>query len=160
MDFIKKLGKGWHGHPLRHRFARFGVKTKQPKEKTASPERLKRLLPTNVHYEDSKISFSYDGTFISNHVHVKKHEGFVGVWHKFRNDVYIDKDLKTKRDLEAVALHESIEKYVSQKYGFNPDGEAHNIANAVEKAFLERMGGKWDAHQEKVKEVWREEGEQ
>lgn len=154
------MAKGWHFDSLRHRLARFKIKTSPPTDKTQTIERLKRLLPTNVKFDDNKISLNYDRTFLSNHVHIRKHEPYVGVWHKYRNDVYIDKDLKVKRDLMAVALHESVEKYVAQKYRFDPNGDAHSIANAVEKNYLERVGGKWNEHQDKVKKVWKEEGEQ
>jgi hypothetical protein len=165
MDFnglkkFKKSLRGWHFNSVAHSLAARGIKTKREPSTQTAFERLKRLIPTNVVYKNGVISLRYDNTFISNHVILRKHEPFVGVWHKFRNDVYVDKDLKTKRDMIAVAVHESVEKYVSKKYGFNPDVEAHHIADAVEKTYLERLGAKWDAHQEKVKEVWREEGEQ
>ena len=104
------------------------------------------------------ISFEFDGEKISNRIIMRKHEGYVGSWAKTKDKVYVDDDLKGKGDIHALALHESIEKFVTQKYGFPEDAESHEIATQKEKEFLEKMSGDWKKHQRKVEKVWIMEG--
>ena len=117
-------------------------------------EAIKKLEIT-----DKWISFEYDGEEVSNEIIIKKHEVYVGSWAKSRNRVYIDDNIKEKKRIKALALHESIEKLVAQKYGLGEDTDAHRIATAKEKEFLEKIGGDWEKHQRKVHKVWKLEGE-
>jgi hypothetical protein len=119
---------------------------------------LKREKVKNVKFGKDWISLEYDGEKIKDKVVIKKHEGYVGTWAKTNDKVYIDDDLKGKIDVKAVALHEAIEKFISQKYGLRDDREAHGLANFKEKEFLERVDGTWMKHQRKVDKVWRKEG--
>lgn len=113
----------------------------------------------NLEIDDKWISFEYDEEEVSNEIIIKKHEGYVGSWAKTKNRVYIDDNLKGKKDIKAIALHESIEKLVAQKYGLGEDTDAHRIATAKEREFLEKIGGNWEEHQRKVNKVWKLEGE-
>jgi len=113
----------------------------------------------NLEIDDKWISFEYDGEEVSNEIIIKKHEGYVGSWGKTRNRVYIDDSLKGKKDIKAIALHESIEKLVAQKYGLDEDTDAHRIATEKEREFLGKIGGNWEEHQRKVNRVWKLEGE-
>ena len=133
---------------LRHRgtFTRYLVKI------------LKREKVKNIQFGKDWVSFEYDGEKIKNKIIIKKHESYVGSWAKTKDKVYIDDDIKGKIDVKAVALHESIEKFASQKYGLRYDVEAHDLADAKEKEFLERVDGTWVEHQRKVDKVWRKEG--
>jgi len=113
----------------------------------------------NLEITDKWISFEYDEEEVANEIIIKKHEHYVGSWAKTKNRVYIDDSLKGKKDIKAIALHESIEKLVAQKYGLGEDTDAHIIATAKEKEFLEKIGGNWEKHQRIVTKVWKLEGE-
>ena len=119
---------------------------------------LKREKIKNIQFGKDWISFEYDGEKIKNKIIIKKHESYVGSWAKTKDRIYIDDDIKGKIDVKAVALHEAIEKFASQKYGLRYDVEAHDLADAKEKEFLERVDGTWVEHQRKVDKVWRKEG--
>lgn len=119
-------------------------------------ERLKKEPVKNVKFTKDFISFEYDGKKIRNIIIIEKHQKFVGRWDKILNVVYLDDDLKGL-DLEAVALHESIEKYVSQKYGLKPFEEAHEIATVKEREYMERKKGNWASHQIKAGIIWKKE---
>lgn len=112
----------------------------------------------NVKITDKWISLEYDGEKIKNKIAIKKHESFVGTWSKKNNKVYLDDDLKSEKDRDAVAFHETIEKFITQKYGLDEDTDAHRIANEKEKEYFERTGGNWRSHQMKVTKVWMHEG--
>ena len=112
----------------------------------------------NVKIKNGRISLKYDGEKITNKIAIKKHEWFVGSWAKTRGKVYIDNDLKGKKDRDAVAVHEAVEKFVAQKYGLDEDTTAHKIATEKEREYLEKIGGDWRSHQMKVTKVWIREG--
>ena len=120
---------------------------------------LKKERVKNVKIKNGWISLEYDGEKIRNKIVIKKHEPYVGSWAKTKDEVYIDDDLKNKKDMSAVALHECIEKFVTQKYGLPEDTISHDIANEKEKEYLARIDGPWEKHQRKVDKVWRKEGE-
>jgi hypothetical protein len=119
---------------------------------------LKREKVKNIQFGKDWVSLEYDDERIKYKVVIKKHERFVGSWAKTKDKIYIDDDLKGKVDVKAVALHEAVEKFVAQKYGLSDDFEAHDIANAKEREYLERIDGTWMEHQIKVNKVWRKEG--
>ncbi len=122
---------------------------------------IKRLIEEPIkklEIDDKWISFEYDDEEVSNEIVIKKHEGYVGSWAKTKNKVYIDDSLKGKKDIKAIALHESVEKLVTQKYGLGEDTDAHRIATAKEKEYLEKIGVDWEEHQSKVNKVWKLEG--
>ena len=112
----------------------------------------------NVEIKNGWISLEYDREKIKYRIVTKKHEYYVGSWAKTRNKVYIDNDLKGKKDRDAVAVHEAVEKFVSQKYGLDEDTDAHKIATEKEREYLKKIGGDWRSHQMKVTKVWMREG--
>lgn len=119
---------------------------------------LLREKVKNVKITDKWISLEYDGEKIKNEIVIRKHECYVGTWAKRNDRIFIDNDLKTKKDRDAVAFHETIEKFVTQKYGLDEDTDAHRIANEKEKEYFEKSGGNWRSHQMKVTKVWMHEG--
>jgi len=119
---------------------------------------LMREKVKNVKIKKGRISLKYDGEKIKFKIITKEHEWFVGSWAKTRNKIYIDNDLKGKKDRDAVAIHEAIEKFVAQKYGLNEDTDAHKIATEKEREYLKKIGGRWRSHQMKVTKVWMREG--
>ncbi len=119
---------------------------------------LKKEKVTNIQFGKDWVSLEYDEEKIKDKIVIKKHEKFVGSWAKTKDKIYVDDDLKGKIDSKAVALHEAIEKFIAQKYGLSDDFEAHDIANAKEREYLEKVDGTWMEHQRKVDKVWRKEG--
>ena len=118
--------------------------------------RLEEESIKNIKFGRGTISLEYDGKKIKNRIIVEKHQKFVGRWDEVLNVVYIDDDLD---DLgrKAVALHETIEKNVSQKYDLDPYEEAHDIATMKEREFVEKNKGNWRSHQMKVAYIWKKE---
>jgi hypothetical protein len=112
----------------------------------------------NVKIRRGWISFEYDGEKIRNKIVMRKHEGYVGSWARTKNKVYVDDDVKNKKDVHAIALHESIEKFITQKYGLPEDIESHEIATVKEREFLKKIGGDWRKHERLVEKVWEKEG--
>lgn len=119
---------------------------------------LMREKVKNVRIKKDWISLEYDGEKIKNKIVIKKHEWFVGSWAKTTGKVYIDNDLKGKKDRDAVAVHEAIEKFVAKKYGLDEDTDAHRVATEKEREYLKKIGGNWRSHQMKVHKVWEREG--
>jgi len=130
----------------RRRFTRYLIKS-------LMREKVKR-----VKIKNGWVSLEYDGEKVKYKIVTKKHEYFVGSWARTRGKVYIDNDLKGKKDRAAVAVHEAIEKFVAQKYGLDEDTDAHRIATEKEREYLEKIGGNWRGHQMKVTKVWMREG--
>ena len=110
----------------------------------------------NIEFKGGWVSLEYDGKKLKNKIIVEKHQEFVGRWDVYINAVYLDDDLKGI-DMEAVAIHETIEKYVSQKYGLNSYKDGHEIATMKEREFIEKKNGSWVSHQTKVANVWKKE---
>jgi len=130
----------------RGRFTRYLIKS------------LMREKVKNVRVKNGWVSLEYDGEKIKYKIITKKHEWFVGSWARTKNKIYVDDDLKGKKDRDAVAVHEAVEKFVAQKYGLEEDREAHIVATEKEREFLEKIGGDWRKHQMKVAKVWIREG--
>ena len=87
-------------------------------------KRLKEEPIKGVKFKKNWISLKYNGAKLKNQIVIEKHQKFVGRWDEDINVVYIDDDLEGL-DMQAVAVHETIEKYVSQKYDLDPYEEAH-----------------------------------
>ena len=118
--------------------------------------RLEEEPVKKVRFSRDWVFIEYDGKVIVNHIIVDKHERCVGRWDMILNVVYVDDDLKGL-DMEAVVVHEAIEKYVSQKYNLDPYEEAHEIATAKEREYLEKHKGDWKSHQLKIAHIWKKE---
>ena len=126
---------------------------------TVTKELLGRLEEEpikTVKFSRGWIFVEYDGEKIVDHIIIEKHQEYVGRWDIDLNVVYVDDDLEGL-DMEAVVVHEVIEKYVSQKYDLDPYKEAHDIATIKEREFLEKKRGNWQSHQLKVAHIWKME---
>jgi hypothetical protein len=129
---------------------------RRPRKKLIFSLKLKKVK--NLTIGRNWISFEYDDEKIKNKIVIKKHVDEVGDWYsKNKNEVYVNRDLGGKNSVRAVALHESIEKFVTKKYGLDIEEESHMIADVVEKRFLECRGFSWRRHQERVCKVWENE---
>jgi nicotinamidase-related amidase len=83
----------------------------------------------------------------------------VGSWDKSgRPVIYIDNDVPDKYR-ESLAIHETVEKYVAEKYHLDPNAEGHEVAEAVEKRwFIKKYGRKeWDEYSKVVERIHRKE---
>jgi GNAT superfamily N-acetyltransferase len=72
--------------------------------------------------------------------------------------VYIDNDLP-ERYRKSISVHESVEKYLVERYGLDPNAEAHEVAEQVEKRwFLENYPMKeWEEYSKIVERIHRKE---
>jgi hypothetical protein len=121
-------------------------------------KRLSAMNALNVKYDGKTISFRYDRNLIRNKVIMKKHLGWVGQWSRTTNTVYYDDDLVNQpKELLCVLIHESIEKYVHDKYGLSDIAEGHYIATMVEQKFARTSGVNWEDYNWRVEFISRKE---
>lgn len=112
---------------------------------------------TNVRFTGTRISFDYDGKRVSYAVR-KRDTVFVGNWNRQGPEVYYDKLLKGKLEIEALCIHEAIEKYVTETYGLDVDEVSHRIAQAIEKNWYEKQGRDWTPFSGLVTKIWKKHG--
>jgi len=156
----KKLKKSYRGRP---RGAVFKTRRKVTERHGLElKERLARKLlhaPIgSVYYDGHKITVNFDGQVLSNKVVVVQHEKWVGHWSRSEPLVYIDNDVPMEFR-KYVAFHETIEKYLTERYGLNPDAEAHIIAENVEHRYFTRRFGEteWKKYSDIVEIIHRRE---
>lgn len=131
------------------------------KKKESTKELVARLLGEpvkNIEFDNNFISFEFDGRKIKDRI-VLKREPHVGEWAKNKDKVFIDEGLRRKTSIEAISLHEAIEKHLHERYGLRTQKEAHQIAEKKERAFLKSKGGNWRSHQLTVYWLWHKKGE-
>jgi len=125
---------------------------------------VKRLISMNaldVTFNGKFITFRYDRHLIKNKVVMKKHLGWVGHWSRESNTIYYDNDLVNQpKELLSVLVHESIEKYVHDKYGLSDDAEGHYVATMVEQKFARQIGVNWNDYNWRVEFIYRKEMKQ
>lgn len=127
-------------------------------EKRPIVKRLVAMNALNVKYDGKVISFRYDRTILKNKVIMKKHLGWVGQWSKTSDKIYYDDDLvKQPKELLCVLIHESIEKYVSEKYGLSDSAEGHYVASMIEQKFARQSGVNWGDYNWRVEFISRKE---
>jgi len=122
---------------------------------------VKRLIAMNaldVKYTGKYLTFRYDHHNIRNRVVMRKHLGWVGHWSRGTNTVYYDDDLVNQpKELLSVLVHESVEKYVHDKYGLSDNAEGHYVATMVEQKFARQIGVNWDDYNWRVEFIYRKE---
>ncbi len=129
----------------------------KPAKKNGTVARLKKLFPAGVNITRKKIWLSFDGTRAAYRIVSNSARGHVGEWHRGKPVVFVDSHLRGL-DWKSIALHEAVEKLVAQKHSLDVDSQAHAVAVAVEKKWLEKQGGNWRSHQMKVYHDWRKHG--
>lgn len=128
------------------------------KNKRDLVRRLIREHAKNVRFRNGIISFDFDGCRIRNRVEIKPSVKWVGTWSRKTNKVLLDDDMYNDiREVISLALHESVEKYLHQKYGLSTDAEGHYVAEHVEKDFAKRAGINWNDYMWKAEFVHRKE---
>lgn len=101
----------------------------------------------------------YDGKKIKYKVKMHPHEWGIADWSRKKKLVWVDDDVRAK-DVITLLIHESIEKYVAQKYKLKVDKEAHKIAQAVEKKYFKSKKRKkmaWQNYHKRINKVWKRE---
>jgi hypothetical protein len=112
----------------------------------------------SVYYDGHEITVNFDGQVLSNKVVVLEHEKWVGSWNRSEPVVYIDDDVPMEFR-KYVAFHESVEKYLKEKYGLSDLAEGHEITEQVEKRYFLRKHSveDWEEYSRIVERVHRKE---
>jgi hypothetical protein len=127
-------------------------------EKRQLVKRLISMNALNVNYDGKYITFRYDRNVIKNRVVIRKHLGWVGHWSRGTNTIYYDDDLlKFPKELLCVLVHESVEKYIHDKYGLSDDAEGHYVATMIEQKFARESRVNWDDYNWRVEFIARKE---
>jgi hypothetical protein len=123
-------------------------------------ENLAKKAVKDVWYTGKRIRLNFDDEYLSNTIKVLKHEEWVGSWDKKgRPIVYIDDDVPEKFR-PSLAIHETVEKYLWERYRLDPNAEGHEVAEEVEKRwFLKNLGTKkdWEDYSKLVERIHRKE---
>jgi len=112
-----------------------------------------------VPYLEGTIQVMYDGEVLTNAIEVIPHDKWVGSWDKTQRIVYIDDDLP-KKYWKSLAVHESVEKYLREKYGLDENAEGHEAAEEVERRRFckeSKCPADWDEYSKIVERVHRAE---
>ncbi len=88
----------------------------------------------------------------------KRNTCFVGNWSRQEKEIFYDAHLKDPLEVEAIAIHEAIEKYIAENYGLKVDEQAHKIAQSIEKKWFERHKRKWVYFSRQVTKIWKIHG--
>ena len=116
---------------------------------------------TNIKFSKNKVSLDFFGYRISDKLIIQK-EDHVAEWNRRRREIFIDKnfDEKKKRNsFRALCIHEVVERFLAEKFGFNIDREAHVVATQKEKEYLKSVKESWRSHELKVFWDWHKLGE-
>ena len=125
---------------------------------------VKVLLKTplqNVKFSGNKISLTFFGHRISDRIMIQR-EDHVAEWSRKRKEIFIDKKISAedrKNSFRALCVHEVIEKFLVEKFGFKLDEEAHLVATQKEKEYLKSVRGNWRSHELIVYWDWHKLGD-
>ncbi len=122
-----------------------------PPEKQDLIRELSKQHATNVAFRHGFISLTFDSRRLRNRA-VKKRVHVIADWSRGKKEVYYDKHVK-ERDILPLLVHETIEKYVTEKYSMDMDKESHKIAQAVERRFI-RSRRKWENYEKRINRLW------
>jgi len=147
---------------IQKKLTHFGFPAIQDKLKFKSKEELAKELSkkpvSDVWFTGDRIRLTFDEERISNKVNVVKHEQWVGSFSRKRPVVYIDNDVPGKYR-RSLTIHETIEKYLSEKYGLDPNNEAHFAAEEIERReFLKSHSQReWEEYSNITEQIHRKE---
>jgi glycosylphosphatidylinositol transamidase (GPIT) subunit GPI8 len=119
---------------------------------------LGHSIVRDVTFTGDGISLTFDGTHLSNRIVIVPHEEWVASWSRTDRVVYIDDDVPVKYH-KYLAIHETVEKYLNEKYGLDPNSDAHIIAEKVEKQYFLKMHTmtEWQQYSDIVEIIHRKE---
>lgn len=145
------------------------VKKLTPAEKSNIIAGLSSQKARNVAYRNGFISMKFDGRRLRNRV-LMRHNPTIANWRRKKKEVYYDERLK-RQDILPLLVHETVEKYVAQRYGLRTQSEAHKAAVAVEKKFIgdacsrkyrkkcTHTGRCWRKHEQRLQAIWLREND-
>lgn len=120
--------------------------------------RLMKLDVSYVHVENGEVTCKYDNRRHKNTVRIPKHVLWVGDWRRDKPIVREHPEItKNRKYAICLAVHETIERYVSLRYGLPEVREAHIVANAVEYRLARRLGVNWNNYGLWVEIIFRKE---
>jgi hypothetical protein len=128
-------------------------KSKELLKREELVERLSRSKVTNVTTGTGVIRFRYDGFLQTFNVKTNRHVPWVGHWNK--RTLTLDDDVRNKKDILCMAIHEGIEAHVARRYKLDRDYTAHYIATRVEQAFAKGIRHNWDDYQMRTELIYR-----
>lgn len=138
-----------------------GVGAARKAERKQLLQKLVKAPVSRVRFTKTKIFLNFMGHRISDSIVVKR-ERHVAEWSRRRKQVFIDRNLNgtdREKSFRALCVHEAVEKFVAETFGLTVDNEAHVVATAKEKQFLETHGGNWRSHEMMVYWDWHQLGE-
>ena len=139
-------------------------KRKKARDKNLHHALIKILLKSpvaNVKFSRERISLNFFNQRISDKITVKR-EDHVAEWSRKRREIFIDKNFgegEKEKSFRALCIHELIERFLVEKFGFKLDEEAHIVATQKEKEYLKSARGNWKSHELKVFWDWHKLGE-
>ena len=156
--FSKKEGDKVKHIPIFSRHKRNYRMPSKQQVREALAQELAEEPVRNVSYTPESISLTFNGELISNEIQIKPHESWVGSWSRKKQVIYIDDDLPEEWR-ETIAVHETIEKYLRERYGLNENAEGHETAEEIEKRnFLKTYSQKeWEKYNRVVERIHRKE---
>jgi hypothetical protein len=119
-------------------------------------ERLTKSRVSNVFMGKGFMRFKYDGQIHSFKVQIKPYVRWVGTWDN--KTLYLDDDIRFKKDQLCTSIHEAIESYVARKYGLDRDYTAHYVATMVEHTYAKSIDLNWDDYEMRTELIYRRIG--
>lgn len=107
---------------------------------------------SHVKFKNNFISLVYDNKKLKNNI-VRRREKLVANWSRISRRIYCDKNVK-EEDILPLLVHETIEKYVTEKYKLDVDKESHKIAQAIERRFIGNRRN-WLLHEKRIAWLWK-----
>jgi len=107
--------------------------------------RLVKLNFTNFQFKKGVISFDFDDRTLTNRVNLLPRVKLVADWRRGTKTVRLDKHLAQRRKYEILAsFHETLEKYLGERYGLSKALEGHYVATMIERKLAKKLKVGWD----------------
>lgn len=148
---------------LIHRQSSLGIKQPQQiyqgtyRRQIINPEtgirQIKALPLGKVHYNGKFVKFNLGDRTICYKLKFNHSVGNIANWGHSMTDnrLFIDKDVPDRYKPQ-LAVHEAVEQFVSESYGFKYR-EAHDIAEHFERKYADQHGIDWQTSQKAIFET-------
>lgn len=117
-----------------------------PSEKRDIVESLLQKNVDSAKFDGQYVMVNFSTIPLRNRVEIVPHYKYSEGWSKDKDLVFVDSEnLKylTPKELLALLIHESIEKFVCQKYDLNKDFEGHIVAKIIEYKWARKNDIDW-----------------
>jgi hypothetical protein len=113
-------------------------------------DELKSLPLGKVYYDSKRVAFRLGDRNINYKLKFNGRVGNIANWgHSLKdNRLFIDRDVP-ERYKPQLAVHEGVEQYVSENFGFRYP-EAHDIAEHFERKYADEHGIDWETSQKAI----------